>query len=181
MLDKIEMFYKKITKAMGVFLFIVMILMTFNVAYDAIARYAFNTGSIAMQEMEWHLFSVLILIGMSYALMEEGHVRVDLLYDNWSVQKKAKINMMGAVVFILPLALLIATNSVDFVVESYTSHEISGDPGGLTHRWIIKAFIPGSFWLLIFMDFGYFVQNLNIYKKDKAAKMDVDYKDGEAL
>jgi len=181
MLDKIEMFYKKITKALGILLFIVMLLMTFNVAYDAIARYAFNTGSIAMQEMEWHLFSVLILIGMSYALMEEGHVRVDLLYDNWSVQKKAKINMMGAVIFIVPLALLIATNSVDFVMEAYTSHEISGDPGGLTHRWIIKALIPASFWLLIFMDFGYFVQNLNIYKKDKAAKMDVDYKDGEAL
>ena len=56
MLDKIEIFYKKITKALGILLFIIMLLMTFNVAYDAIARYAFNTGSIAMQEMEWHLF-----------------------------------------------------------------------------------------------------------------------------
>ncbi len=181
MLDKIEMFYKKITKYMGIFLFITMLLLTFNVAYDALARYILHVGSIAMQELEWHLFSVLILIGMSYALMEEGHVRVDILYDSWSVRKKAMVNMMGAVVFILPLALLIAINSIDFVMESYTSHEISGDPGGLTHRWIIKALIPGSFWLLIFMDFGYFVQNLNIYKKDKAKRMDVDYKDGEAL
>ncbi len=181
MLDKIERVYNKITYFLGIILFIVMLLMTFNVFYDVVARYVFSTGSIAMQEMEWHLFSVLILIGMSYTLMEEGHVRVDLLYDTWPVRKKAMVNMMGSIVFILPIALLIATNSVDFVMESYSSHEISGDPGGLTHRWIVKALIPASFWLLIFIDFGYFVKNLNIYKKDKAKQMDVDYKDGEAL
>ncbi len=181
MLDKIEKAYDKMTKFLGYILFIVMLLMTFNVFYDVIARYVFNTGSIAMQELEWHFFSILILIGMSYALMEEAHVRVDVLYDSWSIKRKAQVNMMGAIVFILPLALLIATNSVDFVLASYSSHEISRDPGGLTHRWIIKALIPASFWLLIFFDFGYFVKNLNIYKKDKAQRMDVNYKEGEAL
>jgi TRAP-type mannitol/chloroaromatic compound transport system permease small subunit len=181
MLDKIEGAYEKMTKILGYILFVVMLLMTFNVFYDVVARYVFNTGSIAMQEMEWHFFAILILIGMSYALMEEAHVRVDVLYDSWSVRRKAKINMMGAIIFILPLSLLIATNSIDFVMESFTSHEISGDPGGLHYRWIVKALIPASFWLLIFFDFGYFVKNFNIYKRDKAERMDVDYKDGEGL
>ncbi len=181
MLEKIEKFYDKFTYYLGVILFIVMLLMTFNVFYDVVMRYVFSQGSIAMQEMEWHLFSVLILIGMSYTLMEEGHVRVDLLYDNWPLKKKAMVNMVGAVIFILPIALLVATNSVGFVMESYTSHEISGDPGGLHYRWIIKALIPASFWLLIFIDIGYFVKNLNIYKREKAKQMDVNYKDGEAL
>ncbi len=181
MLEKIEKFYDKFTYYLGVILFIVMLLMTFNVFYDVVMRYVFSKGSIAMQEMEWHLFSVLILIGMSYTLMEEGHVRVDLLYDNWPLKKKAMVNMVGAVIFILPIALLVATNSVGFVMESYTSHEISGDPGGLHYRWIIKALIPASFWLLIFIDIGYFVKNLNIYKREKAKQMDVNYKDGEAL
>ncbi|MDX1809004.1 MAG: TRAP transporter small permease subunit [Sulfurospirillaceae bacterium] len=167
MLEKIDMFYNKITKYLGYVLFIVMITMTLNVFYDVIIRYVFNGGSIAMQELEWHQFSVLILLGMSYSLMEEAHVRVDVLYDQWSVRKKALVNMMGSIVFVLPIALLVAFNSVDFVVTSYTSHEISMDPGGLTHRWIIKALIPASFWVLIFFDFGYFVKNLNIYKKAK--------------
>jgi len=167
MLEKIEQIYDKLTKFLGNILFIVMILMTMNVFYDVVMRYFFRSGSIAMQEMEWHLFSVVILIGVSYSLMEEAHVRVDVLYDKWSPKKKAMINMMGAIVFLLPISLLIALLSVDFVMEAYNSNEISGDPGGLKYRWIIKGLIPASFWLLIFFDIGYFVKNLNIYRREK--------------
>ncbi len=167
MLDKIDLFYTKLTKILGIFLFLVMLLMTANVFYDVVMRYVFSHGSIAMQEMEWHLFSVLILFGVSYSLMEDAHVRVDILYDGWSVRTKAWVNMMGAVVFILPISLLVATNSVEFVLEAFESGEISGDPGGLPYRWIVKALIPGSFWVLIFFTFGFFIKNLNIYRKDR--------------
>jgi len=164
-LDKLEGMYGKVTKYLGVILFIVMLMMTFNVFYDVVMRYVFNKGSIAMQEMEWHLFSILILLGISYSLMEEAHVRVDIIYDRWTTRRKAMINMMGSVIFILPIALLVATNSVDFVMEAFNSSEISGDPGGLHYRWIVKALIPASFWLLIFFTVGYFIKNLNIYRK----------------
>lgn len=172
MLDKIENFYEKLTKYLGILLFIVMILMALNVFYDVVMRYVFSQSSIAMQELEWHLFSVLILFGISYALMEEAHVRVDILYERWTPKRKAMINMMGAVIFILPLSLLVATNSVEFFAEAYRLNEISGDPGGLTHRWIIKALIPFSFWVLIFFTFGYFIRNLNIYKKEKLKEIE---------
>ena len=56
--------------------------------------------------MEWHLFAIIILFGVSVALLEEGHVRVDFLYDRFSVRKKAVINIIGTVFFLLPLALL---------------------------------------------------------------------------
>jgi TRAP-type mannitol/chloroaromatic compound transport system permease small subunit len=164
-LEKLESVYDKATKYLGVILFIVMLLMTFNVFYDVVMRYVFNKGSIAMQEMEWHLFSILILLGMSYSLMEEAHVRVDIIYDRWTVRRKAMINMMGSIVFILPIALLVATNSVDFVMEAFQSNEISGDPGGLHYRWLVKALIPTSFWFLIFFTVGYFIKNLNIYRR----------------
>ena len=166
MLEKIELFYDKLTYYLGKLLFVVMLVMTVNVFYDVVMRYVFSEGSIAMQEMEWHLFSVLILLGMSYSLMENAHVRVDILYDRWDARKKAMVNMIGAVIFILPISLLVAMNSVEFVMESFNSAEISGDPGGLTNRWIIKAFIPGSFWLLIFFAVGFFVKNLNVYRKN---------------
>lgn len=172
MLEKIELFYDKLTKYLGNLLFVIMILMTFNVFYDVVMRYVFNQGSIAMQELEWHLFSILILLGVSYSLMEDAHVRVDILYDSWSVKKKALINMMGCVIFILPIALLIAMNSVNFFMEAYISNEISGDPGGLPMRWLVKALIPFSFWVLIFFTVGNFIKNLNIYRKYKQSKPD---------
>ena len=124
--------------------------MIFNVFYDVIMRYFFRNSSVGMQEMEWHLFSVIILFGVSVALKDEGHVRVDFLYEKFSKRKKAMINLLGTMFFLLPLALLVAFGSIEYVMDSYRINEISEDPGGLTHRWIIKSMIPFSFVFLIF-------------------------------
>ncbi len=102
---------------------------------------------------------------MSYALKEDSHVRVDILYTKFSEKKKALVNIIGAFLFITPIALLVALGSVGFVMEAFMTNEISGDPGGLTHRWILKAFIPFSFWLLIFIGTGFVIKNINAYKR----------------
>jgi TRAP-type mannitol/chloroaromatic compound transport system permease small subunit len=141
--------------------------MIFNVFYDVVMRYFFHNSSVGMQEMEWHLFSVIILFGVSVALKDEGHVRVDFLYEKFSVRKKAMINILGTIFFLLPLALLVASGSVSFVMDAYATGEISEDPGGLTHRWIIKFMIPLSFVFLIFSSIGYIVKNINIYRGAK--------------
>ena len=164
MLLKLEKIFEKFANVIGGFTAIVMVLMIINVSYDVIMRYFFKSGSIAMQEMEWHLFSVIILLGISYTLKEDGHVRVDLIYDRLTNQKKAMINMLGAVFFILPIALLIGVESIPYVVESFNSGEQSGDPGGLTNRWIVKSLIPLSFFLLIITAIGFFIKNFNVYK-----------------
>ncbi len=165
MLERLEIFFDTIADYIGYLCSFLMIAMMLNIFYDVFMRYMFKSGSIAMQEMEWHLFSVIILLGTSYALKEESHVRVDVLYTHFSEKKKAVINIIGVFTFIMPIALLIALGSVSFVMEAFSTHEISGDPGGLTHRWILKAFIPASFWLLIFMSIGYVIKNINLYKK----------------
>jgi TRAP-type mannitol/chloroaromatic compound transport system permease small subunit len=164
MLLKLERGFDKFADIIGYITAFVMVLMILNVTYDVVMRYFFHTGSIAMQEMEWHLFSVIILLGISYTLKEDGHVRVDLIYDRLTNKKKAKINMVGVVLFIIPVALLIAVESIPFVIESFTSHEQSGDPGGLPFRWIVKSLIPLSFFLLIITSIGFFIKNLNVYK-----------------
>ncbi|BAK71977.1 MAG: TRAP transporter small permease subunit [Arcobacter sp.] len=163
MLLKLERGFDKFADIIGYFTAFIMVLMILNVTYDVVMRYFFHTGSIAMQEMEWHLFSVIILLGISYTLKEDGHVRVDLIYDRLTNKKKAKINMVGVVLFIIPVALLIAVESIPFVIESFTSHEQSGDPGGLPFRWIVKSLIPLSFFLLIITSIGFFIKNLNVY------------------
>ena len=164
MLLKLERGFDKFADAIGYLTAFVLVLMILNVTYDVVMRYFFNTGSIAMQEMEWHLFSVVILLGISYTLKEDGHVRVDLIYDRLTEKKKARVNMIGAILFILPVALLIGIESIPYVVESFNSNEQSGDPGGLPYRWIVKSFIPLSFFLLIITTIGFFIKNLNIYK-----------------
>jgi TRAP-type mannitol/chloroaromatic compound transport system permease small subunit len=164
MLLKLEKGFDKFADIIGYFTAFVMVLMILNVTYDVVMRYFFNTGSIAMQEMEWHLFSVIILLGISYTLKEDGHVRVDIIYDRLTDKKKARINMAGVILFILPVALLIGIESIPYVIESFTSHEQSGDPGGLPYRWIVKSMIPLSFFLLIITSIGFFIKNLNVYK-----------------
>lgn len=164
MLLKLERGFDKFANIVGAFTAIVMVLMILNVSYDVVMRYFFRSGSIAMQEMEWHLFSVIILLGISYTLKEDAHVRVDLIYDRLTEKKKARINMIGAILFILPVALLIGIESIPYVVEAYNSNEQSGDPGGLTNRWIVKSLIPMSFFFLIITTIGFFIKNLNVYK-----------------
>ncbi|MEE4243520.1 MAG: TRAP transporter small permease subunit [Desulfopila sp.] len=164
MLDKIESLFNKVVNIVGKITSVLLLLMIFNVFYDVIMRYFFRNSSVGMQEMEWHLFSVIILFGVSVALKDEGHVRVDFLYEKFSIRRKAVINIIGTIFFLLPLALLIATGSIGFVMDSYTINEISEDPGGLTHRWIIKAMIPLSFIFLIFCAVGYVIKNINLYR-----------------
>ncbi len=167
MLVKIEAIFDSVVNVVGKITSILLLLMICNVFFDVIMRYFFRNSSVGMQEMEWHLFSVIILFGVSVALKDEGHVRVDFLYEKYSVRKKAMINILGTLFFLLPLALLVASGSWGFVMDSYSINEISEDPGGLTHRWIIKSMIPLAFIFLIFSSFGYIVKNINIYRGAK--------------
>ena len=164
MLLKLERGFDKFADYIGNVTSIAIVLMIINVFYDVIMRYFFKSGSIGMQEMEWHLFSVIILLGVAYTLKADGHVRVDVIYDRLTPRKKAMINMVGVIIFIFPIAFLVGISSIDNAVEAFVSMEQSGDPGGLTHRWIVKALIPLSFLLLIITSIGFFIKNLNVFK-----------------
>ena len=164
MLLKTQRILDRFSDIVGWIAGVLMLVMLVNVFYDAIMRYFFRSGSIAMQEMEWHLFSVVFLLGMSYTLKEEGHVRVDILYDNFKPKLKAIVNIAGTFLFLIPLAVLIINGSVWFVHEAYVMGEISGDPGGLTHRYLIKAAIPISFVCLIISSLGFVVRNIRLYR-----------------
>jgi TRAP-type mannitol/chloroaromatic compound transport system permease small subunit len=172
MLVKLEQFYTRINRVAGKLLSVVLILMIINVFYDVVMRYFFRSSSVGMQEMEWHLFSVIILCGISVALFDEAHVRVDFLYDRFSVRAKAIINIVGTVFFLLPLALLILFGSLGFVKDAYVMQEISQDPGGLKYRWLIKGLIPVSFGLLIVSAIGYTIKNINILRSTLRAGAD---------
>jgi len=75
-------------------------------------------------------------------------VRVDIFYDKFSAKTQLIIDMLAIVFFILPLSGLIIYVGIGFVEMSYLQHEASSDPGGLTHRWIVKSLMPLAFILL---------------------------------
>jgi len=89
-------------------------------------------------------------------------VRVDVLYDGFSPRWKAIVNIAGTVLLLLPLSVLIIEGSVWYVQEAYSSGEVSGDPGGLPYRWLIKLVIPVSFVFLIVSAVGFIIRNINI-------------------
>jgi TRAP-type mannitol/chloroaromatic compound transport system permease small subunit len=179
MLLKVEKFYQRINRVAGKILCLVLVLMTLNVFYDVIMRYFMHNSSVGMQEMEWHLFSIIILFGVSVALLDDGHVRVDFLYDRYTPRTKAIINIIGTVFFLLPLALLIFTGSFSFVRDAWEIGEISEDPGGLPFRWLIKSMIPLAFGYLIFCAVGYTIQNINLYRKFAPGRLVTDKSTGE--
>lgn len=111
-------------------------------------RYMIGTNYIAMEELQWHLFAIGWMIGLAYAVKLDGHVRVDVLAERLRPRTRAWIELIGILIFVLPLCYIMLTNGWPFVQRAWTINEISAAPGGLTNRWAIKAVILLAFALL---------------------------------
>ncbi len=127
---------------------VVLVVLTLLIVFDALSRYLFHSGSIALQELEWHLFDVVILLGIPYALKEGAHVRVDIFYANFKLRTKAYIDIVSYLFLVLPFSLLIIYMGYDFVMQSFVQNEGSSDPGGLPYRFVVKSLMLLSFVLL---------------------------------
>jgi TRAP-type mannitol/chloroaromatic compound transport system permease small subunit len=116
---------------------------------DVAMRYLFNTSYVFTQELEWHLFAFIFLIGAGYTLLHEGHVRVDIFYQRLGFKGRAWVNLLGVILFLLPGCAMVMTTSWKFMLNSFVILEGSPDPGGIPWRFIVKGFIPAGFFLLI--------------------------------
>lgn len=137
------------SKYAGLFAAVLVVILSLLVVYDAVMRYLFSAGSIALQEVEWHLFDVIFLLGLSYALKHKKHVRVDIFFERYSTNTQAIVQILSMLFLLIPFSLLFISDAFDMTVQSYLQHEVSSDPGGLTHRWLIKAMLVISFVLLV--------------------------------
>jgi len=117
-------------------------------AYNVLLRYFFRTGSVAMQELEWHLMAPICMLGLSYAILKDGHVQVDILYGRFPEWLQRIIQFVSMVLVVLVVAILLKL-SIPYVMQSYNIGEKSPDPGGLTHRWVVKSMLPIGFGLLL--------------------------------
>lgn len=130
----------------------VCLLMVLLGAFNATSRYlgkftGQNLNSTALTEAQWYMFSVMFLLGGAWALQQDAHVRVDVLYGRLSPRGQGIINLAGTLLFLLPFCIFGVWASWDYVGNSFAQQEVSPDPGGLP-RYPIKALIPAAFVLL---------------------------------
>ena len=120
------------------------LLMAIIVFVIVILRYWFSVGSIALQESVTYLHAALFMLGISYTLQHNGHVRVDIFYRNFSARRRALVDLVGLLVFLIPTCVLIILSSWDYVMASWATGERSEESSGI-------AFVYGLKTLMIIM------------------------------
>lgn len=115
---------------------------------NVLLRYAFAQGRIEFEEIQWHLYSAGFMLGLSYALQADAHVRVDVLHERFAPVTRAWIDLYGLILCVLPFVALMLIYGAPFVADSFETGEVSSSPGGLPYRWAIKSMLLVGFGLL---------------------------------
>lgn len=123
----------------------IMVLLTITVV---VLRYVFDTGTVATQEAVVYLHGCVFMLGLAYTLKHDGHVRVDVFAQRLSPRTRAWIELIGHLVFLLPLCALIVWYSWDYVAAAWRVREASPDAGGLAYVYLLKSLLPASAVLL---------------------------------
>ena len=116
-------------------------------AGNAMVRYAFDTSSNAWLEVQWYMFAAIVMLGASYTLKRNEHVRVDILYLRLSERGQLWVDLWGGAIVLVPICALLVWLSWPFFLHSLLEHETSSNAGGLL-RWPVKLMMPAGFALL---------------------------------
>jgi TRAP-type mannitol/chloroaromatic compound transport system permease small subunit len=138
-----------LNRSIGLIVRWVALLLVIVVFLDTSLRYLANVSYVFTQELEWHLFSFIYLIGAGYTLLQDGHVRVDIFYQHMNDTKRSWVNFLGTIFFLLPGCMLVIITSLPWVYNSFVIYEGSPDPGGIPLRFLLKACVPIGFLLIL--------------------------------
>jgi len=115
---------------------------------QVVLRYVFSKGLVRLEELQWHLYAVGIMLGLSYCATRNTHIRLDLLHQRFSRRRKEVVDLLGTVFLLMPMVIIILMHSWPFVAESFRLNEASDSVVGLPYRWVVKSFILIGFGLL---------------------------------
>lgn len=135
------------------------------VCIDVITRYLFNETAAWVNELEWHLFALVFLLGAGYTLKHDKHVRVDLFFSNFSAKDQALVNLVGSLLFLIPWSAILCYFAIGYGLDSWQTGEKSPDPGGLPMRYIVKFAIVLGMLLLMLQGISTFLHSLLILKQ----------------
>ncbi len=116
---------------------------------NVVLRYVFSQGMIELEELQWYLYAAAWLVGLSYTFVEDGHVRVDVVYENLRFKTRMWLELLGLLVLFLPFVCFVIYYSLPFVELSWVTGETSTSANGLGARWLIKGCLLFSFVLLL--------------------------------
>jgi TRAP-type mannitol/chloroaromatic compound transport system permease small subunit len=117
-------------------------------AGNAGSRYLFNMSSNGWLEIQWYLFAGMVMLGGPYTLKMNEHVRVDLFYGMASERTRIWIDIIGGLLFLLPICVILTYFTWFWFLDSWRINEGSSNAGGLI-RWPVKLILPVGFVLMI--------------------------------
>jgi len=147
----------ELTGRIVAWLTLVMVLVTGTVV---LLRYAFNTGSIALQESITYLHATVFMLCAAYTLKHDAHVRVDIFYQRCTPRTRAWIDLLGTLLLLLPVCMFILVSSLDYVSAAWAVHEGSREAGGLNGVYLLKTLIPVMAVLMLLQGVAQAIHNL---------------------
>jgi TRAP-type mannitol/chloroaromatic compound transport system permease small subunit len=161
--NRLDAFIERIGQISSWFIFILVL----QVSADVLFRYFFHISSIAEQELQWHILAIIAMIGSAYTFQQGEHVRVDLFYAHYSEKVKQWMDIIIPFFIIIPYSLFIIYLSSEYVMQSYTTGEVSPDPGGLPYRYLVKSLIPIGFTLILIQGLAVLLKAVSKIKGEK--------------
>ena len=155
-------FGDSLIEQLGNVLNVLMIALVCVVIVVVVGRYFFEIGSVALQELTTYLHATIFMLGIGYTLKHDGHVRVDIFYRNFSKRSQALINVIGGLVFILPISVFIGWSSWEYVLASWSIMETSIENNGLPFVYLLKT-------VMLIMPFLLVIQGLITVTKNLLA------------
>lgn len=132
-------------------------------AANAVIRYGFSYSSNAWLEAQWYMLAGIVMLGASYTLFRNEHVRVDLLYSNYGPRTRLYVDIFGIIFFLLPTTILLTWMTWPFFVTSWLTDEGSSNAGGLL-RWPVKLILPLGFLLLTFQGLSELIKRIALLR-----------------
>lgn len=130
-------------------------------------RYAFNFGSIALQESVLYTQALVFLLSAAFILKQDKHIRVDILYRSYTPRTRAWIDSTCTIIFLFPLCGFIFLISLGYVGQSWQIKETSPEPNGLPAIYMLKALIPLFAFTLFLQGLAECLRNAMILMKKK--------------
>lgn len=166
--------FPKICKILNAFVFKVgtaiswlSILLIAIIVIQVLLRYLFSINLVQLEELQWHLYATIIMFGLSYAMVNHSHVRVDILRVKFNPRLQRKIEIFGVLILMIPFILIVIKYGVDLTEEALRINERSSSPTGLPYRWIVKSVMPISFSLLLIASISRIIRHTSYLLKGR--------------
>ena len=149
-----------VNRVARVFGIIIIVPLIFATVYDVILRYFFNNSTVWAYDFTWMSYAAFFLLGASYCLQKDGHVRVDIFFDQIPKRRRALLDCFFLMVFLFPLIFFVLKYSIPWAYKAWIMHERSQYTMWRPYVWPIKSILPISFILLGLQGISIFIKNI---------------------